>query len=159
MNDENKLIYDFREHGLYNTKANNMKQKFILAIDTLQIECDCVSGEIESIGGYLPLIKASRSEIDLPLSNKETFAINMEKHKYINGVAYDFFNFFPSSKEYLLNKKGFPNLTYDKKNKRILIGKNQRNRGGIEITRNIYFVFDSKGNLSAIIILLDEIIA
>ena len=156
----NDLIYDFREHGLYYQDELNDEttRKITLAIDTLQIDIDYLTGVILSIKGYLPLFNANRIMINVPQCSNEEFAVEMSNIDYISGIAYDFFKYFPSSKDYFLENE-LPVISYDEINKRILIGKknNQYDRN-IQIDRNIICTLDSQGNLKSILLLLDEVI-
>lgn len=160
MYEASHLVYDFREHGLYcQNRIDDLKmRKITLTIDTLQLECDYIAGELVSVSGYLPLYKANRSTLEIPFCIEKRFVVQARNVEYKPGMAYDYFKFYPESKKYFI-KEELPIVTYDEKNKRILIGKtNTSNSNNIQINKNIICVLDKKGNLEALLLLLDEVI-
>ncbi len=160
MNETCKLIYDFREHGLYyqNYMEDLMIKKFTLTIDTLQLECDYITGKLLSVSGFLPLFNAYRSFLKMPFCVEKELDFQTRGAEFISGMAYDFFKFYPDSKEYFI-KEELPIITYDDKNKRILIGaRNSLGSHNIQINKNIICTIDENKNLKALLLLLDEII-
>lgn len=160
MCEMSQLVYDFREHGIYNQNhiANLTVKKITLTIDTLQLECDYITGELLSVSGYFPLFRACRSLLEIPSSTKKEFIARVGDVEYIPGMAYDYFKFYPESKKYFINGE-LPKVTYDEKNKRILIGDIiTPNGNNIQINKNIICALDEEGNLKALMLLLDEVI-
>lgn len=152
-----QLIYDFREHGLYyqNHVDDTKLKKITLVIDTLQLECDYVTGALLSVGGFLPLLNAYKKFLAIPHCIEKKLVIKTDNTEYIPGMSYDFFKFYPDSKKYFI-KEGLPIITYDDKNERILIGeKNILCNDNIQINKNIICSINTKGNIQAIMLLLD----
>lgn len=160
MHETCQLIYDFRENGLYyqNQVDDLMVKKITLTIDTLQLECDYITGELLSVTGYLPLFNASKNFIEIPSCIEKKFIIQAGNVEFTSGMAYDFFKFYPDSKKYFI-KAELPIISYDDKNKRILIGDINISGGeNIQINKNIVCTVDENGNLKALLLLLDEVI-
>lgn len=160
MHEASHLVYDFREHGLYyQNRIDDLRvKKITLTIDTLQLECDYIAGELLSVSGYFPLYRANRSTLEIPFCIDKGFTVQVRNVEYKPGMAYEYFKFYPESKKYFI-KEELPIVTYDEKNKRILIGNtNTSNSNNIQINKNIICVLDEKGILKALLLQLDEVI-
>lgn len=156
---KSKLIYRFEEYGLYYEPEIDYGTKDVitLSIDTLQIDFDQLSGNILSLYGFLPLVKARKINIKMPLCIEGQFSIPLQSFRKKAGIVYDYFCFFPESRVYFI-KAGFPILSYDKKGKRILIGTWETNDRCIKVNDNITCGIDKKNNLKFIMVSPDIII-
>jgi len=155
-----KMIYNFNEHGLYYDpalKSQNDKDKIVFAMDTLQLEFEYKNRRLLSIFGFLPLIKSIKKEIIIPDFTVEQFHIALDDFSYDKSIAYDFFGFFPNSKEDFIND-GILNITYDDAAKRILIGDIQNVAKFVKIDDNIICGCHLNGELKSLIIQPDEVI-
>lgn len=160
MYDTSRLIYDFREHGLYyqNSMDDSKVKKITLTIDTLQLEFNYITGELLTVTGYFPLFNACRIPLEIPLCIEKKFTVKLENVEYIPGMAYDYFKFYPESKIYFI-KDDFPIIFYDEENRRILIGNmNALNADNMKLNKNIICALDEKRNLKSMLLLLDEVI-
>lgn len=166
----NELIYNFKENGLHYESNEFLVGKEIVTftIATVQIECDYSCGEVLSLNGYLPLINARREKIVAPKHViTDNFSIDMRSIKYLRGVAYNYFDYFPNGKSYFVKDvvsvngfttEVFSNICYDEGGQKILLGILEGNEKSIQINRNIIFGFDEKESLKFICIILDEVI-
>lgn len=160
MTEKKKLIYSFSEHGLYyeNNDNQNDSKKVILTIGTAQLEFDYNIRNLLSVSGYLPLFKAVRKYIDIPQYVEDLFCISMNNIEYLPGVAYDYFDYFEESKEYIMIDEYNPKLYYDESNKRILMGTKNEEDTCIKINKNIICGLDGNRNLKYLLISLDKVI-
>ena len=60
------LIYNFKEHGLYFDKEDDGVPKVYISINTLELIFDLTTGTLIGVQGFLPLVRALISKIDLP---------------------------------------------------------------------------------------------
>jgi len=100
MSENRILVYNFKEHGLYyKNDSQNISQKIIMTIFTVQLEFDYNMGNLLSIIGYLPLIKAIKKHIDIPYYIEKVFCIPIHhKHKCRSNNSYGFKRYFIKSK-------------------------------------------------------------
>ena len=157
---ENKLIYNFKDHGLYykNISYDNKVKKVLLMMGTIELYFNYITSELLSVTGYLPLIKAIRKHIDMPDLIEQQFCISMKEITYSPGVGIDYFKYFEESKEYFMFDEYNPKLCYDEINKRILIGTQDDGDNCIKTNKNIICGLDEKSNLKYLLISLDEVI-
>ena len=159
MKDDRKLTYNFTEHGLHYENGLTFEADKIvtLTIGTLQINVDYFTGNILSVIGFLPLVKATKMRIDIPKLVEESFFLPMKGIEYLKGVAYDYFNFFPMCEDYFVYEK-LPIVAYDEENRRILLGTRDATYDKfVLINKNIICGIDRKNNLKSLLILLDII--
>ena len=158
MKNNEQLVYDFSEHGLYyeNPLKHEAEKTISLVIDTLELEIDYSTGNILSATGFLPLIKAVKKHISIPqIAASGDFSVSTQDIKYQPGIAYDYFKFSPESEPYFINNE-LPVLEYDAENRRILIGtRNDGNDQFVKTTRNLICGLDGKNNLKSLLILVD----
>lgn len=156
---KNKLIYNFNEHGLYYENRYNKDGKKIitLTIDTIQMEFSYMTGNLLSIIGYLPIIKATRKHIDVPKFIEQEFSIPTDNIECFFGVTYNYCDYFIDSENYLF-KDELPITYYDEINKRILIGSQADSDNCIKVNENIICGLDVDGNLKYLLISPDVII-
>ena len=110
------------------------------------------------ITGFQPIVGATLGKLVIPNYKDGNFNIPMNEIAYQKGVAYDYFDFFPASKEYFMIDEYNPKLVYDENNKRIQIGTADINDEYIRINKNTICGLDKKGNLKSILLLIDVII-
>lgn len=157
---EKNLIYDFNEHGLYYEKIHHVyiEKEILLTIsDTIELSFDYDSGNLISVGGFLPLVKAIKKEIKLSNYIEGEYSINTKNIQYLQGVGYDYFDFFKKSERYFI-EKNLPIVYYDEKNKRILIGTQDSSDKCIKVDKNIYCGFEENNNLKYLLLSLDKVI-
>lgn len=157
-----KLIYNFNEHGLYyenmNTLNSNVGKIISLTISRIELDFNYSTGTLFMITGFQPMVGATLGKLVIPNYKDGNFNIPMNEIEYQKGVAYDYFDFFPASKEYFMIDEYNPKLVYDKNNKRIQIGTADINDEYIRINKNTICGLDKKGNLKSILLLIDVII-
>lgn len=157
-----KLIYNFNEHGLYyenmNTLNSNVGKIISLTISRIELDFNYSTGTLFMITGFQPIVGATLGKLVIPNYKDGNFNIPMNEIAYQKGVAYDYFDFFPASKEYFMIDEYNPKLVYDENNKRIQIGTADINDEYIRINKNTICGLDKKGNLKSILLLIDAII-
>ena len=157
-----KLIYNFNEHGLYyenmNTLNSNVGKIISLTISRIELDFHYSTGTLFMITGFQPIVGATLGKLVIPNYKDGNFNIPMNEIAYQKGVAYDYFDFFPASKEYFMIDEYNPKLVYDENNKRIQIGTADINDEYIRINKNTICGLDKKGNLKSILLLIDVII-
>lgn len=157
-----KLIYNFNEHGLYYENKGTLNaeaEKVIsLTISRIELEFDYLTGNLLTVTGFQPLIEETLGCLETPYYKDGDFSISMDEINYQRGVAYDYFDFFPASREYFMIDEYNPKLIYDENDKRILIGSADINDEYIKVNKNIICGLDRKGNLKSILVLVDVII-
>lgn len=154
------LIYDFNVHSLYYEDIYHIdiERELLLTIsDTIELFFDYDSGKLIYIGGFLPLIKAIRKEINLSNFIEGEYSINKTNIQYLQGVGYDYFDFFKKSERYFI-EKNLPIVYYDERNKKILIGTQSNDDKCIKIDKNIFCGFDEDNNLKYLLLSLDKVI-
>jgi len=161
MNNDRELIYNFNEHGLYYEdmiSLNSHVEKVIsLAISTIELDFDYLNGKLLTVTGFLPLVKAKKKVVDIPSCVDGSFFVSMDEILYKKGIAYDYFDFFPVSKEYLMIDEYNPKLYYDESNKIIIVGSFDENEHHIRISKNIICGVDQNGTLKSLLIMIDKI--
>ena len=160
MKESKELVYNFIEHGLYYEKPLDygIEETISLVVDTLEIEINYSTGSILSTTGFLPLLKASKKNIPMPLVTEGEVCVSTKDIEYQNGIAYDYFKFFPESEKYLVNE-GLPILEYDDTNKRILVGSRDDSNGKyVKVNKNLICGFDNSDNLKSLLIMVDVVI-
>jgi len=162
MIDSKNLIYNFNNHRLYYDSdqflADALNKFISLTISAIELDFNYSTGVLISVTGFQPLVKATVGKLNIPHCKDENFIISMNEIRYQRGIAYDYFDFFPLSREYFMVDAYNPKLIYDENNKRILIGSADINDEYIKINKNIICGLDKKGNLKSILILVDVII-
>lgn len=160
MIENNELVYNFNEHGLHYKYIYNDKdiKKVLIMMGTIELYFNYLTGELISVSGYLPLNKAARKIIDIPNFIEHQFFISMKDITYLQGVGFDYFDYFEESKDYFMIDEYNPKLCYDEINKRILIGTQNDNDSCIKTNKNILCGFDEKSNLKYLLITIDEVI-
>jgi len=150
----NKMIYDFAEHGLYYEKQNSGVDWFSLCIETLELECDLLTGKLLGVNGYLPLVKATKKRINLvDVVEKSIFLINPQEKDYIRGLAYKMALKVPGTEKFF---NPF-SVIFDSSQGVIQIGKGcKRKETLIRVDKNIICGMDSKSTLTRIILIPDE---
>ena len=159
MIENNALIYNFKEHGLYyQTRIEaTIEREVTFALDTIQMHFNYDTGNLLAVTGFLPLIRAVRQPIDIPSCVEGKFSISMKDIEYMTGIAYDYVDYFSESKVYLLDDD-LPITYYDEMNKRILIGTQSKSDTCIKINKNIICGLDEDKNLKYLLIVLDTVI-
>lgn len=158
-NNEPILIYNFNEHGLYYKPDYAYSYEILIfTMGTVQLEFNHNTEELLAVTGYLPLISADRKAISIPSYDDDKFIVSMKDIFYQQGMAYDYFDFFPISREYFMINEYNPKLVYDKNNKRIQIGTADKNDEYIRINKNTICGLDKDKNLKSLLILIDVII-
>ncbi len=162
MIDNKKLVYNFNNHRLYYDNnqflINDSKKYISLTISAIELDFDYSTGVLLSITGFQPLVKSIVDMLEIPKYKDGNFNISMNKIKYQRGIVYDYFDFFPISKESFMIDEYNPKLVYDESNKRILIGSVDINDEYFRINKNTICGLDKKGNLRSILLLIDVII-
>ena len=157
-----KLIYNFNEHGLYyenmNTLNSNVGKIISLTISRIELDFNYSTGTLFMITGFQPIVGVTLGKLVIPNYKDGNFNIPMNEIEYQKGVAYDYFDFFPASKEYFMIDEYNPKLVYDENNKRIQIGTADIDDEYIRINKNTICGLDKKGNLKSILLLIDVII-
>jgi|GEM_PF-2241554 len=167
----NELIYKFDEHGLYYSDKSQLiwVKKVLFVINAVEINCSASDGEVLSINGFLPLVRARMERIDIPNYSDKQYRIKfpIDPEEYVQGIGYDYFNYFPESEKYFVTdvtmngmvyEKVLTKLSYDEENKVILLGTMNGNEKAVRINKNYIFGFDDENNLKYIYIQVDKII-
>ena len=157
MNKNDTLIYDFNEHGLYYKTKDYNRRRITFAIGTIEMDFDYDTGKLLTVTAFLPLIKAKRQLISMPIYVEDDFHISVEGLEYSPGIAYDYSVRFFESKNYFL-KDSLPRVYYDEINKRILIGTQSSSDRSIRINKHLICGLDKKENLKYLLISPDIII-
>lgn len=163
MNDSKTiLIYNFNNHRLYYDSsqflADDLKKFVSLAISAIELDFNYLTGNLLAITGFQPLVNITLDEIEIPHCEDGDFSIPMNGIKFQRGIVYDYFNFFPASREYFMIDAYNPKLVYDETNKLISIGSFDKNDRQIRINKNVICGLDKNGNLKSLLILIDIII-
>lgn len=162
MIDNKKLVYDFNNHRLYYDSNQFLTEdinKYIsLTVSAIELDFDYSTGVLFSVTGFQPLVKSIVDKLEIPNYKDRNFNIPMNEIAYQKGIVYDYFNFFPASKEYFMIDEYNPKLVYDENNKRIQIGTADIDDEYIRINKNTICGLDKKGNLKSILLLIDVII-
>ena len=152
-----KLFYRFSEHGLYyRPDFTTLFEVVTLTIGTIQLEIDCKSMKLLGACGFVPL--KHRAKVKIPAFSEGDFLVKINNFDYCSGIAYDYFNFFPGSKKYLMNDEYNPKLTFDEDGKRILVGIEEEGDIYVKISENVICGLDKKSStLKSMLIMIDEI--
>lgn len=153
------LIYDFNEHGLYYDKISHLciEKELVLTIgDTVELFFDYITKKLIYIGGFLPLVRATKKKIKIYSYIEGDYCIRTTDIQCFQGVGYDFFRFFENSRTYFIRDELLI-LCYDEVNARILLGTQEENDICIKINKNVYCGFDIYNNLKFLLICVDKI--
>lgn len=149
------MIYEFKTHSI-NIENRCKKPTFSLTIRTLEIVADYDTKKVLYVQGFIPLITAEQSIIDLPKSYQGSFFLKNIDYKDVD--KYDVFSLLdkmPKSKKYFEKNTE----VFDKENGIIQLGSNdKKNTKFIKISNNIIVGHDCEGVIKMIYILPDKFI-
>lgn len=149
------MVYELKTHSI-NAENFYNNPTFSLMIDTLEIVVNYKTREILYVQGFLPLIKAKKSILELPLSCDGKLFLNNIDFSNIN--EYDVFSLtqkIPQCKKYFEEK----NLIFDDMNGIIQLGSVDKEKNKyIKISNNLIIGYDYFEVIKTIYIIPDRYI-
>lgn len=127
------MIYNFTNHSFsYKPKS---EPTFSLALYTLELEYNLLTGNLIDISGYLPLASAKNTDISIPPFKEGNIQFKvLEEYKIENGDAFDIFDKIPETMKYFIPQR----IKYDENKGIIKIGAELTERDEIlKINSNI----------------------
>ena len=146
-----EMIYDFATHSLYYENQRIDVPGFSLVIDTLEMVFELRTGKLIYVQGFLPLIRASKSNIDLPICTKGDYLLqNFDLSMCNQNAVYDLIKKVPKVEKYF---EGMP-MKYDSEKGIIQVGEEMEAlETTIEVNDNILCGLDQQLNLKCIYII------
>ena len=146
-----EMIYNFATHNLYYKDHDIDVPNFSLTIDTLEMPFDLHTGKLLCVQGFLPLIQALKSNINLPMCVKDDYLLqNFDLSTCKQNEVYDLIKKLPQTRKYF--EKG--SIKSDREKGIILIGDEMKKKENtIEVNNNILCGLDKNLDLKCIYII------
>lgn len=143
-------IYNKKTHSI--NRNSDYNNTFSITINFFEMIYDWDSYRLVDICGFIPLIKAEKINIDLPIYTQGEFIIKLKKHNVKPGEIYDYNDIAFTNGIDFQNGKVY----YDEKKGIICIGDINFNNIALMINNNIVCVIDDNNILRCLYILIES---